>query len=345
MKIYCVLCDSIPLDNILETYLKNKGFHHFTQVSNYFSTTSTISLLTGKLPSDLEEGGIGYHTHFNYKVNGKTEYSWKNQLLIHHLYKKGWDVHFHNANWFYLTICNDDFIKKTTSMPCTVETEEEFRATKNYRQLLLNDDSIFYKNEKVFIQKIQTEKTDKNKFYFIKNNQYHEAIVNKSSKEEALKLIEKWFGYWNFEEEDALFWFFSDHHDFSQIDKLCKAPSMLTWACLKYTSLNSAKMRRNYIHIKDFNDTNWDKENDKNRIYFTEDARCNIDTQNSTTAVACKFVNWVNNKAYSLIQVIYFKPEDKYYGYFYNLDTKNIREINPDPELKKALKRRFGWTK
>ena len=312
MKVYCILCDSIPLGNSLETYLQNKGFHHFTQVSNCFTTTSVISLLTGKLPSDLEEDGIGYGTHSLYQTGSnqpwKVNYPWKNQLMISQLNKAGWDIHFHNADWFYWTICNDNFITKTTSMPCIVECEEKFRIlSENYGKLLLNENNWFHENEKEFIKKIQDEKTNKDKFYFIKNNQYHEALIEHSSKKNALTLIEKWFDYWDFEEEDALFWIFSDHHDFTQIDKLCNAPSMLTWACVKKNTKTSLGINYNYIHIKDFYNLFYNKQIsfNKNRIYFIEDARQQIDTQKSTTAVACKFVNWSNGKAYSLIQVLF----------------------------------------
>lgn len=374
MKIYCVLNDSIPLGNLLETYLIKKGFHHSTQISNYFSTTSTISLLTGDLPSDLEKGGIGYHTHFGKKINGNTEYPWKNKLITHKLYKQGWDIHFHNSNWFYLTICNDKFINKTTSMPVKVEDEEKFRNEGNYNELLLDGNSEFYKNEKEFIQKIQAEKTDKNKFYFIKNNQYHQAIVSRKDKTESLKLIEQWFGYWDFEEENALFVFFSDHTDFTKMDKLCKPPSMLTWSCLKDNIKFTKKPVLKYNEIGELYFTmlhcmsDWDIFGDindwtldfhtpsqkwinpgfydrKNRIYFSEDARCEIDTLNSTTAVACKFISWEGNKADEMLQVTYYKPEDKYYGFKYYLNIKKCVEMSPDLELKEALKARISWIK
>jgi len=319
MKIYCILNDSISLGNILEPYLKDKGFHHFTQISNYFSNTSVISLLTGKLPSDLEKGGIGYHTHFNYKVNGKIEYPWKEQLMIHKLYKKGWDIHFINAPWFYLTTCSDDFIKKTT-----VKESEE----------------------KEFIQKIQAEKTDKNTFHLFKNNQYHNAISHKSNKTKALEEIKQSLSYWDFEEEDALFYIFSDHPNCLTIHRHCIAPNMLTWACVKDNTRTLGDIKRNYIHIKDFNNLNIITENEEEgRIYFTEDARCELDSQKSTTAVACKFIDWVDNKAKQLVQVSYFRPENKFYGYLYNLNTKKIGKVNPDLELAEALKGRFEWVK
>ncbi len=357
MKIYCVLNDNIPLGNLLETYLVKKGFHHSTQVSNYFTTTSVISLLTGDLPSDLEIGGIGYHSHFKRKVNGNTEYPWKNKLITHELHGEGWDINFHNSNWFYLTICNDNFIKKTTSMPVKVEDEEKFRSEGNYNELLLDGNSDFYKNEKEFIQKIQAEKTYKNKFYFIKNNQYHQAVATGKDKTKALKLIEQWFGYWDFEEKDALFLFFSDHSDFTKMDKLCKPPSMLTWSCIKDNIRKNDPIKEDYNWIGDyyylliykalgwFSKYFYIKGNKEDRIYFSEDARCEIDTLNSTTAVANKFINWENEKPKELLQVTYYKPEDKYYGFRYDLNTKKCTETTPDLDLKEALKARITWIK
>lgn len=346
MKIYCILNDSIPLGNKLEEYLKSRNLHHFTQVTNFFSTTSTMSLLTGKLPSDLEKDGIGYHTHFNYKVDNRINYPWKQKLMISQLNKVGWDIHFHNANWFYLTICDDDFIIKTTSMPCTVENEEKFRQTKVYNQELQNKNSSYYLKEKKFINKIQNEKTDRNKFYFIKNNQYHEAIVNNWNKEDALDLIIDWYKNWNFDEEDALFYIFSDHHDFSMIDELCQPPQILTWSFVKDNAYK-LNINKNYMHIGDFYtlSTITSEKDDKCRIYFSEDARNIIDNFNSTTAIACKFIDWIDDKANELLQVSYFKPENKYYGFRYNLNNKKLTIEKPDETLKSALKKRFKWVR
>jgi len=298
------------------------------------------------LPSDLEEGGIGFGTHSSYQTGHqvwKVNYPWKNKLLISQLNKSGWNIHFHNANWFYWTVCNDLFIKKTTSMPIQVEKEEAYRTTKNYNEELLNINSSYYQKEKIFINKIQTRKSDKNEFYFIKNNQYHQAIVSKSDKAKSLDLIIKWYENWDFNERNALFWMFSDHHDFSMIDKLCSPPETLTWAFIKDNAY-SLNINKSYIHISDFfNLSSLTKEDDKNRIYFSEDARCHIDKLNSTTAVACKFTNWIGKKANKLLQVSYYKPDNSYHGFLYDLNLKKNTKISPDKILQIALKERFKW--
>lgn len=335
MKIYYILNDSVPYGSALENWLKSKNIHHFTQISNCFTTTSVASLLTGKLPSELESGGIGY---------GKNKSNlWKKEMLIFALKKLGFGVHFHNSTWFYSTLCKDEFIKKTTSMPCKALNEEKFRKTEEYTKLLLTPNSDYYKKESEFINKIQSEKS--NSFYFIKNNQYHEAIVKKKDKQKAIDLMINWFKHWDFTEEDSMFLIFSDHHDFTAIDKLCQPPSFITWAFFKSNCLE-LDIKRNYVHISDFNDiSSLTLPQSKNRIYFSEDARQSIDTQNSTTAIACKFTNWVGNKANDLIQVSYFKPENKYYGFSFNLDTKKVKTTNPNLELIEAIKERFSWIK
>ncbi len=348
MKIYCILNDSVPYG----TDLGLKKFKHLTQISNCFTNTSVISMLTGKMPSDLEEGGIGYHTQFENKTNGIVDYSWKDQLLISQLSKQGWDINFHNSAWFYLTICDDPFIKKSHSLPCELDKEADFKGTKKYTKVLESPE--FYAKEKAFIEKIQSDKSKKNQFYFIKNCQYHQALIAKTDTNKAVDNIKQVLSYFNFAEPNALFWIFSDHSDFTKIDKLCQAPSFLTDVYVKNNSNYRFKVENgDVISIRDFHFliffadefiVNLREEDNPgvyaggDKVFFVEDARCDIDPLNSTTAVACKF-----NGSDELEQVSYFKPENKYYGFKYNLVSKKIFPCKPDIELAQAVQRRFKW--
>ena len=334
MKIYIILNDSVPYD----TDLGLKKFKHLTQISHCFTNTSVISMLTGKMPSDLEEGGIGYHTQFENKTNGIVDYSWKDQLLISQLSKKGWDINFHNSAWFYLTICDDPFIKKSHSLPCELDKEADFKGTKKYTKVLESPE--FYAKEKAFIEKIQSDKSKKNQFYFIKNCQYHQALIAKTDTNKAVDNIKQVLSYFNFDEPNALFWIFSDHSDFTKIDKLCQAPSFLTDVYVRGNNYKINLFGNNRINIDEFNSIIKRENIHFTRIFFVEDARCDIDPLNSTTAVACKF-----NGSDELEQVSYFKPENKYYGFKYNLVSKKIFPCRPDSELAQAVKRRFSWIK
>ena len=60
MKIYCVLFDTLPLFGKLVSVAKSNGMELLRQVGGCFTTTTCVQMFTGKLPSDLEENGIGY---------------------------------------------------------------------------------------------------------------------------------------------------------------------------------------------------------------------------------------------------------------------------------------------
>ncbi len=344
MKIYCILNDSVPYGSILEQPLCDKGFTKLTQISHCFTNTSIIAMLTGKLPSDLEKGGIGYQTENEHKPNGIIDYSWKDKLLISELNKKNWGINFHNCHWFYETICDEPFIKKTSSF-LMVKEEGKYKETKEYFKTMLQDStetSEFYKNEKKFIKQFQ-KSSQRDEFYLIKNMQYHLALAIKTDKLDSLKRIQTVLDYFDFDEPDSLFWIFSDHHNHPEIDELCKCPSFLTTVFVKDNRQKPLKLNSDIISISDFYDIFKNGYNtlDENRIYFVEDGRFNVDPLNSTTAVACRFLD--KNR---ILQVSYFRPTNKYYGFVYDINMKKIQECIPrDNTLADALKGRFEWVK
>jgi hypothetical protein len=287
MKIYCLLVDSLPEHPRLTKYLQSKGFKVIPQVTNCFTTTSVVSLLTGKLPSDLEEGGIGYETHYKNKTNSKIDYKWKDQLLIKKLYDKGYYIDLVNCEWFYPTICDEDYIYKLSACPVSIEKAHDFRGTEKYKQLSLITPlpgNIFYENYKQYIFDIQQDNV--NSFHLIKHNQYHDAIIFKLNKEEAVNRIIWQLDQWDFNEPDSFFYIFSDHHDFTKIDKLCQPPSCITWAAIKDNRRVAIEIP-DCIHISDFRHLLRNIQTyDKNKVFFSEDARLAVDPQNSTTAIA-----------------------------------------------------------
>ena len=352
MKIFFILNDSVPYGSSLENYFDGKGFTKLNQITNCFTTTSVISLLTGKMPSDLIPGGIAYTTHYDYKINGEREvqYPWKNELLLKKLSDKGYSVYMHNASWFYLTVCRDSYIHKSTSLDIGVLGADEFKATEEFTKILLKDPiegNRFYSRNKEFIQSAQVE-SGMDEVFFIKNHQYHQALATKGDLNNAVERIKVNLDYIDFDAPDSLFYIFSDHHNFLEIDKLCKCPSFLTTGFIK-DNTNKDSGFFPYINISDMYDyimhnKMW-HEPDTNRTYFSEDARVHIDPKKSTTAVACKFIDWDKEKARKLLQVSYFRPENKYYGFLYDLMLGKLIECPVDSSLQQNLKERFEWVK
>jgi len=342
MKIYCLLIDSLPENSQLTNFLQQKGLKVIPQITNCYTTTSVISLLTGKLPSDLEQGGIGYETHYQNKKRGSVNYPWKHQMLTHKLHKKKWKIHLHNCEWFYETICNDKFLIKSTSCPVPISKAHDFRQTYEYKKLFLLDDiknNPFYDNHKQHIRTIQSKKG--NSFHLIKYNQYHDSIIFKTDKQQAIDRILNLLNCWDFDEPNSFFYVFSDHHDFTKIDKLCQCPSFLTWAGIKDNTTNPVRIDSN-LWIGDFYTMIMSKFNNEiyckvinPPVYFSEDARASVDLLNSTTAIACCFIDD------KLIQTSYYKPENKYYGYLYDLKKKTIQAY--PVTFKEILQGRFKW--
>ncbi|KKN82795.1 hypothetical protein LCGC14_0306190 [marine sediment metagenome] len=349
MKIFFILNDSVPYGSLLDNYFDGKGFTKLTQISNCFTTTSVVSLLTGKMPSDLVPGGIAYHTHYRYKTDGIIDYPWKHRLLLKKLYDKGWIVYINNASWFYLTICADNYICKSTSLDCGLHKADEFKATKEFTKILLTnttENNAFYSRNKRYIQAAQKD-VDVNEFYFIKNLQYHQALATGESLKVAIERIKLNLDYIDFDAPDSIFYIFSDHDNFLEIDKLCRPPNCLTTGFIKDNTRKTFN-EFPYINISDMFNYILTKKlpaENRNRIYFAEDARVHIDPENSTTAVACKFIDWDNGMARKLLQVSYFRPENKYYGFIYDLMFEKLIECPVDTALKQELKERFEWVK
>lgn len=343
MKIYCILNDSVPYGSILEQPLCDKGFTKLTQISHCFTVTSIISMLTGKLPSDLEKGGIGYQTQNEHKTKGIVDYSWKDKLLISELNKKNWGINFHSGQCFYETTCDEPFIKKTNPFPIVKEAGK-YKENIDYFKIILQEStetSEFYKNEKKFIKQFQ-KPSKRNEFYLITNSQYHLSLITKTNKIDSLKRIQTVLDYFDFDEPDSLFWIFSDHHNFLEIDELCKCPSFLTTVFVKDNRQKPLKLNSDIIAISDFYDIFKKGYNtlDEKRIYFVEDGRVHVDPLNSTTAVACKFLDKKH-----ILQVSYFRPTSKYFGFVYDISMKKIQECSVDSTLANALKERFEWVK
>ena len=266
MKIYCILCDGAPMTQERHTLLGTRNFDVKTQISNSFTTTSVISLLTGKMPSEIIEGGVGYKPHrlmcddpHNTPWEEIQEKPWHTQNLFHILKEEGWGINLHNALWFQKLMYSHPELKLTTSHPGGAKGESGPQGWDALGPLIAAPDQhqeairAYLRQEKEAVENMQKQEGDQ--IYFIKYHSYHAAFNNGNRGFETAEiLMNEVLSYWDTEEEGALFWFFSDHGNFNYIDKYCISPhAWYTWAAFK-DNMKGEKIKTNsqIIGIGDF---------------------------------------------------------------------------------------------
>lgn len=362
MKIYFILCDTVPLNNQLKQISKFKKANLLIQISNSFTLSSLLSLFTGKLPSDILEKGLGYHTTTNQNIKGKKQ-KWYNSFLLKTLIQKeNWNIVFHNSYLLSKHLFFDENIKETSSFPGGPSSEKLSAWDAIEDELLSNSNKAksLDEKEKSFIKSFQNEKTKRNTLYFISYHHYHTAISKQKNKKEIAKnKINDLIQQWDLSEPESLFIFFSDHGDWEFIDKHCTPPHpWLSWAMIK-NNISDSKIRQSLISITDYyptlsefipslKDTHSSSHNifnkqDKDRVYFMEDSRANINLHESTTFSAIQVVQWDDNDIPILFkQTSYHKPEKKFKSFTYNLEKNKVsKSFFNHKHLKEALVNRF----
>ena len=369
IKIYCVLFDAFPFIKEINSFAKKKNMEILRQVGGAFTVSSCIQMLTGKLLSDLSYHGIGYSLNKKYKnIDTKIiDWPWKKNILFDILFKHDWNINTHNSRDIKKNIYDSSLINKTIVFE------------KKYEKLMLVKDKIareLEKKEKKNIHLIQNQKINVDTFYFIEYQFYHQALflhnknlkkfkkIQKREIERSLRIIFEW----DFNEPNSIFWFFSDHGSWTlQKDDRHPYPQMyLSWVLFKDNTINPIKVNSKLISIRDFFATimgkieykydqiediySIDSIQDKDRIYYVEDGRIAINDNISTTAMACRFNNWNNNKPTELLQVSYHKPDNEWNSvltYFdenlFEVGSVQKKEINKN--LKQKVIGRFNWVK
>jgi glycosyltransferase involved in cell wall biosynthesis len=366
-KVYCVLFDSMPLLEEVVSVAGSKGAEILRQVNGCFTTTSCVEMLTGKLPSDLEDNGIGYELCLKYRDNGM-HWPWEGELIVSKFLDKGCQVSLHNGEWFSGVMCTNPAFTRTTSFPGGPEIEQQKTwADEAIVKMMLGDGpktDEFYRDEIRHIHRMQSEKLERNTFYFVKYDQFHAAMVRSSRKEIATERLVELMKQWDFKEPDAIFWFFSDHGDWNTMGEHPDPNHYLSWVMFRDNTVDPIEVRSKFISARDFFPTVMSKfgydygpipdvqsiqqAQNPDRIYYTEDGRQRFDPLNSTTAIACRFVNWNESKPGALLQVSYFKPRGEFRCLLTHLDTdgfaKNVVRLDKvDEHLKQVLIDRFRW--
>jgi hypothetical protein len=382
MKIYCILCDGAPLTSPRNQLLQQKGFDTKLQVSNCFTTTSVISLLTGKMPSEIVKGGVGYkpnpsiyddpHNIFSGSWHEIKEKPWHEQNLFHILKNEGWGLNLHNALWLKRIIYNDDLLNLSTSHPGGTTGESGPLGWDAMGPLVTNPEGNknlikkYLDDEKKAVNKMQS--LTGNQLYFIKYHSYHAAYNNGNTGfDTAESLMNEVISYWDTDEEDSLFWFFSDHGNFNYIDNFCFSPhSWYTWVSYK-DNIAGEKIKSNspIIGIGDFFptiiqrlnlDTKWEKESsftplsplvNESRLFFVEDSRLSSpDPTKSTTASVIQPLYIEGKFSNQYLQVSYYNPTKSYKAVWHDINSNTLKEITQIPyNLVEALNMKFEWSK
>ena len=276
MKIYCILFDTCPDTPEIKQLLYSKGLHYCDYITNSFTTTSLVSLFTGKTPSEMNQGGIGYYGTYAHLEDKK---EWDSKMLFNHL-PDDWQIHLHGDK------DNVNFVP-----------EECGGIDREYKSYI----HITNKNEKDFLKQMQDLSSDENHFIFLKYNQYHDAIEKRTNQYDAVMSFIDIINEIDFEEENSLFWLFSDHGIPHKVDALMTPPhSWLTWVSVT-DNITNKPITKDLIYTLDFFNTVLNRANNhyesaddvlspvvKDKIYVVEDGRADADMYNCTTVSAIR---------------------------------------------------------
>ena len=366
IKIYCILFDTLILNKSIISLAKHNKMAVLRQIGSCFTNNSCIEMLTGKMPSDLRYHGMGHLCHNKYRdrKTNKIQWPWEDNLLLPILLKEKWNIKYHNGEHFSNVIYDKSNIKKTSSIRDDTVL------------LSMSSSGIkLMKEEQKRTKEFQKEKISKHTFYFVRHEHYHKAVDLHRKKDDkkvaqkikiAVKKSIDIMNYWNMEEPDSIFWFFSDHGNWNfPFDLRHPNPqNYLSFVLFKDNTKNPIKVGSKFMCIRDFFPTIMDKfgykydtneeicsissSQNKNRIYYVEDGRKKINDDISTTGMACKFVNWEENFPKGILQVSYHICNNKWMCKFISLDKYGItKEIinkkDVDNELKEAVIRKFDW--
>ena len=342
MKLYCTLHDTMPFTKHLIELAEKNGLDILRQVGKCYTFASLCSMMTGKLTCDLSENGVGWSTHLKYRpyLSEGQKVPWASLVLPELFRRAGWKI--------------------------------RVLSPKYYERIDLNSNNVYImsgrsvKEEKNFIQGWQNEKTKENIMYFFYYNHVHDSILLSKKFEDAKNHVYELISFWDYTEPNAMFWTFSDHGSWIGLEKNPMPENYLTWVLFRDNIQPSIKANSRFISIRDFYATMVDKfklegassipdiypisrHQDKDRIYYIEDARAKVDKYHSTTAIVCKFVDWKEDKPGCILQTTYYKPDNEFTGARILLDVSGFVgdtiEVNVNKELKKAVISKIDWVR
>jgi len=319
---------------------------------------------------------------------------WHEEYVTTKLSKHGWYIHIHNfppllchiRGDTYTDSFNEGYEQRYSLSKSNYKKKKKLNRMDSFmgKMLFCDNEKLYgwYNREYDFIRSIQDSNNNFNIFYFIEYEHWHsfhsyykvkrEKVIDKTKiKPKAIKKIIDLMSQWDVNEPNSFFWFFSDHGDPSDITSIPNAKGYMSWVLVKDNTKNSIKSKSKIISIKDFLPTIFKKNNcdykttkesipidaidDKNRIFFVEDARVKINKTESTSFVACTVVEWEENYPVKILQVAYFKVKNRFeYGLnllsnngifkkYIKMEKENIKYKETFILLKRKLQDRFKY--
>lgn len=321
MKIYCILFDTCPRLKEIENCFKDKDLHYADYITNSFTTTSLVSLFTGKTPSEMHRGGIGYHGTYKYFVDKE---NWNAKFLFNKL-PEDWNIHLHG---------DKDNYKFVTEECCGIDRE--------YSSYIY-DVGV---NENEFLQQMRDLPHDQNHFIFIKYNHYHDVAATGSGHDTAVKFFIDTINSIDFTEENSMFWLFSDHGIPHKVDHLMSPPdAWLSWVSVT-DNITNEDVDKDLIYVCDFHDTVLNRvlgtelssvdvlsPLDPNQIYVVEDGRASADINYCTTVSAITQILCGVFKQFS-----HYRLSNQSRTVLYETGTGNMMQVEEDTKLIDHLK-------
>lgn len=391
IKIYCIFFDTMPWMNELIQLADYNSMQKLSQISGCFTMTALFEMFTGKMPSDIMKKGMGHRSLEKYRnrISKKIYVPWNSQYVTSKLAKNRWKIHVHNFppnGYIHGDIHTDSYDGGYENRYNKIMAQRKPSYSGKMMDRILCDSNRksheWHKREIDFIKSMPKQKYSCNTFHFIEYEHFHsfESFTKRQKREQKDKVKQRitnrtinLLKTWDFNEENAIFWVFADHGFPEKIKSIPISNDYLTWVLFKDNVSISIRSKSNMISIRDFSPTIFKKLKykykstsesmpiceieDKDRVYYVEDGRSKFNMRDSTTALSCMVIDWKNNRPINILQVCYFKINDKYYynlneidknGFFIRsnkLMKKDKKYSKTIYYLKKKLRKRFKWVK
>ena len=340
MKIYCILFDTCRQNEKIKSFFNSNDLHYSDYITNSWTATSLISLFSGKTPSELYHKGVGYYGTYKSILTDSEKEIWDEEMVLNCL-PKDWNIHIHAMG---PTRGDTKDFRFFPDEICGIKRKVKYY---EYKKDI---------DEESFVKEMQSLSNEDNHFIFLKYNHYHDALSlnDRRLKDESIDIFLRVLESINFEEENSLFWIFSDHGEWQNIDEHMRPPdSWLTWASVT-DNITNKKVSKDLIYMCDFKNTILNRifskklPNDvldnlvEDRIYVCEDGRSVAHNNDygeedsrhkySTTVSAIKKVK---NR---FIQLSFHSPNKESKTIFYDNSSNAIKEVKTNEKLLNFLK-------
>jgi len=358
VKIYCIKVDALPFcQEVLQIQNLVSGAL-LRQVGGVFTTSSLIQMFTGKLSSDYEPQGVGYHLFKKKRdKNGVPNWTWMNEYIQFYLHDKGFDCIERNQGMIM-----DECLgfSKYPNLYSERTTPWDQHDNKSYKYLREQGKEWEESRDDEFRWIDKTKEAKGNIFYFINYSHFHSVISTVESKhkkyhkiagENVLEIL----GHYDFNEPDSLFWIFSDHGAWHHphLGKFPLPEHFYTWAIVKDNTKEPLTFPNKIISMQDFPMFIRSKfgspiqQFPKDRIFLTEDGRQAVRREVMTTAIACQFPepNKMDCLLYHICLNRYLLRESVFEkgGLVIETKVKSPKSSKSFGILRKALRENFDW--